>query len=150
MKIALVTPYYFTTIGGYSTFAYNLAKSLNSLGHSIDIITPGHTEYVIKILNDNLRVIFFPKGRIPLRKKVDILRNLNFRNICLLYTDYNFYFEVSQWLLQHKYDVVHTNGFPFEALPSTFQKEAITVHTFHTQPLKPHKLHLRLMYRHLF
>ena len=150
MKIALVTPYYFPTVGGYSTFSYNLAKAFAFLGHRVDIITPGPNGQSIQNLSDNLRVLFFPKHSIPMRQKLGILKNFDFRNFCLLYNNNSFYSEVAQWLLDNKYDVVHTNGFPFEALPSTLQNEPISVHTFHTQPLKPAKLPNRIMYRRLF
>ncbi len=149
MKIGLVTPFYFPTVGGISVFAFNLASALAFLGHNVDIITPQTNGQVVQNLSDNLRVVFLPGGRISMRRKVDILRNLNFRNFCLLYTNNNFFVEVTQWFLEHRYDVIHTNDFLFLALPSTFQKESIHVHTFHSHPWKPAKLSTRILYRHL-
>lgn len=150
LKIALVTPYFFPTIGGYSTFAYNLAKALSSLGHNVDIITCDSSEKYLADLNGKVRLFSFPRRKIGLAKRLSILKVPAFRNLCIFYSNESFVLDASKFLSQNKYDVVHTNGFPFEALPCTFRPGAASVHTFHTQPIARANFLSRMLSRRLF
>ncbi|HSW89036.1 MAG TPA: glycosyltransferase family 4 protein [Candidatus Saccharimonadales bacterium] len=54
MKIVIVIPYFYPSIGGLQNYALNIAKGLQNLGHEIVVITTNHIEkkYIIETIND--------------------------------------------------------------------------------------------------
>src|SRR5258708_1087947 len=57
MKILVVIPYFYPSVGGLQNYALFISKGLQQLGHEIIIITANHTEkkYIIET-NKNLKI----------------------------------------------------------------------------------------------
>jgi len=134
MKIALVTPYYFPVLGGYTLIAQGLSEAYLKKGHKVYILTPSCDES-----HKNENVFTFDTRHIQRNEKTQVMKGLNFwekmfglREMTSIQKDMILKIE------RLNPDIVHTFGavqFAFVGTVSS-ARSFKWIHTFITQPPK--------------
>lgn len=128
MKIALVSEYYYPLLGGITEHVYNLARTLESRGHDVTVITHNIRPRSSHHYPDEpvrFRVKRFGRG-------IPIYSNGSFARITIsrtLQSDLHSYFE------RERFDVIHAHSPLTPILPMVAVKQSnapVTVGTFHT------------------
>ncbi|UCE37888.1 MAG: glycosyltransferase family 4 protein [Thermoplasmata archaeon] len=134
MKIALVTPYYFPVLGGYTLITYGLSKAYHEKGHEVIILTPKCDP-----LHKNENIITFDMSSLSRKDKSQIQKGLNFWERLFGFKEMtSIQRDMVLEIERIKPDIVHTFGaiqFAFIGTMSS-ARNYHWVHTFITQPPK--------------
>ncbi len=148
MKIALVTPYYFPVLGGYTLIAQGLSDAFRKMGHEVFILTPTCDE-----AHKNEYVLTFDSRPITRREKKKILKGLNFwEKIFGLREMTSNQKDMVLEIERINPDIVHTFGAVQLAFVGTLSsKRAFKwIHTFITQPPKKLSFIKRIIVKKVF
>jgi glycosyltransferase involved in cell wall biosynthesis len=131
MKIALTTQTYFPKVGGPSSYSYNLAKALKSLGHEVTIFTPTPTT---KEDTDELEIIRLPENNSYMNKIKFFLKYPTLSQLLKTYAWNSFYQELSNVLKKEKYEAIISRGIWSHAAAYRQKEKITTAMVFGTQP----------------
>lgn len=148
MKIALVTPYYFPVLGGYTLIIQGLSEACRRKGHEVYILTPKCDES-----HKDEYVLTFDSRPILRGERIQTLKALNFweksfgsREMTSVQKD------MVSAIEKINPDIVHTFGaiqFAFVGTMSSVRSFK-WVHTFITQPPKKLSFIKRIMVKKVF
>lgn len=148
MKIALVTPYYFPVLGGYTLITQGLSNAYRKKGHEVYILTPIYDES-----HKNEHVLTFDSRPITSREKKKILKGLNFwEKIFGLREMTSNQKDMVLEIERVNPDIVHTFGAVQLAFVGTMSSKRTFkwIHTFITQPPKKLSFIKRMIVKKVF
>jgi glycosyltransferase involved in cell wall biosynthesis len=148
MKIALVTPFYFPVLGGYTLITHGLYNVYRRKGHEVYILTPMCDE-----AHKNEQIITFDSREITRTEQKETLKDLNFWEKTFgLREMTNIQKDMVLEIEKIKPDIVHTFGaVQFAFVGTMISKRNIKwIHSFITQP--PNRLSFikRMMVKKVF
>ncbi|UCG68640.1 MAG: glycosyltransferase family 4 protein [Thermoplasmata archaeon] len=148
MRIALITPYYFPILGGYTLIAHGLSRSFREKGHEVKVLTPTCAP---SYKDEN--VLTFEKRPLPFKEKRGILKGLNFFEKMFGYKELtSVQSDMVLKIEKINPDIVHTFGAIQYGFVGTISsaRNFKWIHTFITQPPNRISFFKRTMVRKVF